>query len=461
MPTRRTVKAVRLTRVAYTRDDVLDIAIHRNRMGRPKMRCASCCACPRASMHPIAGASKRSASRAAMWFWSITDAGFAAKHSAASISLRSNRPAAATGRCRKAPSSPRRSPRRSRTRRWRMRNPSRARRRRRARSTRIRAWPLPLVAIGAASVATASSEIWSARSDLLGSDGDAYQLVVETDDDGRGHLRFGDGRCGRAPTPGACFCADYRVGVAAAGNVAARSDRLRGVPRQRDRRCRPAMRATRCRRAAASRPNRSPPRGSPRRARSARRSSARSPRRTTPNSRKQNTALQRAHAHLAWTGSWYEADVAVDPFGTEEAAPELVERIARRLECARRAGHDLAVQPARYVPLSIRLHVCVKPDYLGRTGRGGRARRTRQRSARRRHAGVLPSGQAEFRHGRLCVRPDRCGAGDRRRAERRGNRTAPARPAGRAPGRRRMRWTWPCGKSRASTTIRASPSTAC
>ena len=34
------------------------------------------------------------------------------------------------------------------------------------------------------------------------------------------------------------------------------------------------------------------------------------------------------------------------------------------VECCRRAGHDLHVQSARYVPLSIRLRVCVKPGYL-------------------------------------------------------------------------------------------------
>jgi hypothetical protein len=30
----------------------------------------------------------------------------------------------------------------------------------------------------------------------------------------------------------------------------------------------------------------------------------------------------------------------------------------------RRVGHDLAVQPARYVPLAVTLQLCVAPDYL-------------------------------------------------------------------------------------------------
>ena len=96
--------------------------------------------------------------------------------------------------------------------------------------------------------------------------------------------------------------------------------------------------------------------------------------------------MQRANARLVWTGSWYEADVAIDPYGTAEASPALCERIARRLECFRRAGHDLHVRPARYVPLAVKLAVCVEPGHLrghvvaavravlvGRRGDGGLA----------------------------------------------------------------------------------------
>jgi predicted phage baseplate assembly protein len=176
-------------------------------------------------------------------------------------------------------------------------------------------------------------------------------------------LRFGDGRCGRPPTPGACFSADYRFGIARAGNVAReaiayvvfRESSVNG---------------------AGLRPRNPLPAGggvAPESLKAAKLAAPRAfrsklERAITADDYAQlaedDPALQRAHARLVWTGSWYEADVAIDPLGTEEANAELLRRIDRRLECFRRAGQDLAVLAARYVPLAITLHICVKPDYL-------------------------------------------------------------------------------------------------
>src|SRR5262249_7168255 len=73
--------------------------------------------------------------------------------------------------------------------------------------------------------------------------------------------------------------------------------------------------------------------------------------------------LQGAAASLVWTGSWYATRVGLDPIGREEAPPGLLERVFADLEKYRRIGHDLEVVSARYVPLVIRLRVCVKPGY--------------------------------------------------------------------------------------------------
>src|SRR5262249_13876883 len=59
--------------------------------------------------------------------------------------------------------------------------------------------------------------------------------------------------------------------------------------------------------------------------------------------------LQRAAGALRWTGSWYEALVAVDPAGTEEASQPLLTDVSEALQRYRRIGHDLVVAPARYV----------------------------------------------------------------------------------------------------------------
>jgi predicted phage baseplate assembly protein len=73
--------------------------------------------------------------------------------------------------------------------------------------------------------------------------------------------------------------------------------------------------------------------------------------------------LQRAAAALRWTGSWYEAAVAIDPTGGEEPSLALLSEIERMLYRYRRIGHDLAVYQADYVAIDVQLHVCVLPHY--------------------------------------------------------------------------------------------------
>ena len=204
---------------------------------------------------------------------------------------------------------------------------------------------------------------WQPRADLLDSAGDERHVVVETDDDGRGVLRFGDGNSGRAATPGACFRADYRIGEPLAGNVA--REAIAYV----------VFRASAVAGAGLEPRNPLPAQGgtAPETLAAAKLAAPRAFRSTLARAitaedyaqlAQHDPAVQRANARLVWTGSWYEADVAIDPYGTEEASAALCERIARRLECFRRAGHDLHVRPARYVPLAVKLAICVEPGHL-------------------------------------------------------------------------------------------------
>ncbi|MDQ1393927.1 MAG: hypothetical protein QOF30_2904, partial [Acidimicrobiaceae bacterium] len=64
---------------------------------------------------------------------------------------------------------------------------------------------------------------------------------------------------------------------------------------------------------------------------------------------------------LRWTGSWYEAFVAVDPAHSEWASPSLLRSVEHSLGRYRRMGHDLEVEGARYVPLALTIDVCVLP----------------------------------------------------------------------------------------------------
>lgn len=203
---------------------------------------------------------------------------------------------------------------------------------------------------------------WTPRFDLLGSGPDDRHFVVEIDNEGRAHLRFGDDECGRAPEAGMQFAAAYRVGNGKAGNVGGESiqhlvyrlqkpDGIDGV-----RNPLPAQGGV------------DPePIGEVKLfAPSAFRKQLQ--RAITPNDyariAERNPKVQRAAAVLCWTGSGYEMQVAIDPVGGEILSDDLRAKIEGDLYPFRRLGHELRIMPARYVSLDIALDVCVQPDHL-------------------------------------------------------------------------------------------------
>jgi hypothetical protein len=259
-------------------------------------------------------------------------------------------------------------------------------------------------------------QTWTAQPDLLESGPDDAYFVVEIDNDGFAHLRFGEGVLGRAPEAGAAFQAAYRVGNGPPGNVGAETisyivfrhslpagsltprnplpatggtvpetiaeakffapyafrdvleraitgDDYATLAQDNDRRL---EERTALLTAAQAIEDADP----------ALSSTADVPRASIEEEPGQASIvkadicqapfrrLQGAKGTLRWTGSWYEALVAVDPLGTEEADPELLAEIDAYLEPYRRIGHDLEVKPAQYVPLDLVLTVCVLPQYL-------------------------------------------------------------------------------------------------
>jgi predicted phage baseplate assembly protein len=81
-----------------------------------------------------------------------------------------------------------------------------------------------------------------------------------------------------------------------------------------------------------------------------------------------------AVARFRWTGSWYTAFVGIDPAdpdnvltdgrGFTTLEPVFKQHVRDRLTRYRLAGYDLEIRAARYVPLDITLHICVKPGYF-------------------------------------------------------------------------------------------------
>ncbi|HEY1630524.1 MAG TPA: hypothetical protein VGF56_04375 [Rhizomicrobium sp.] len=259
---------------------------------------------------------------------------------------------------------------------------------------------------------------WTARADLLESGPADNHFVVEMDDSGTAHLRFGNGSQGRMPEAGTGFTASYTLGNGPSGNVGAEAisfivfrEITKGIGKLVPRNPFAAMGAT------SSEPVSDVKLYAPHAFKdvlercitaadygtmagdNARRLSERpllvsaalatvdpnviptapgdDPRADDEEEEGEDTPalprdlclipfepLQKAKGALRWTGSWYEAQVAVDPLGREGADGGLLAEIDHYLEPYRRIGHDLSVKPARYAPLDIALSVCVAPNIL-------------------------------------------------------------------------------------------------
>jgi len=74
--------------------------------------------------------------------------------------------------------------------------------------------------------------------------------------------------------------------------------------------------------------------------------------------------LQGAAAAMRWNGSWFEVQVGVDARDSEQATSALLHRAHGRLYGYRRIGHDVNVESARLVPLTIAMAVCVSSQDL-------------------------------------------------------------------------------------------------
>jgi hypothetical protein len=203
---------------------------------------------------------------------------------------------------------------------------------------------------------------WLPRGDLLSSGPDDRHFVAEIDDEGRAWLRFGDGEHGRRPEPGAALAATYRIGNGLSGNVGREAIALMVVRNSKvdagDIRIRNPLPA-----AGGSAPEPvadakllGPGSIFARRERAVvaedyAELALRSPK------------VQSAAAELRWTGSWYEAGVALDPVAGTGDPAELAAEVARSLHLARRIGHDLDMAAAKIVPLRLKLEICVAPHH--------------------------------------------------------------------------------------------------
>lgn len=255
-------------------------------------------------------------------------------------------------------------------------------------STALRSQPTTALPALTVAVAGAEGEAWAPRRDLLHSGPSDRHVVGEVDDDGVMRLRFGDGMTGAEPPPGSRLAVHYRVGNGSGGNVG------------RDTINRVACCATRVDCITKVR-NLLPATGGtdPEPVSEVRRRAPQEMRRWLLRAitaddyatlAARTTGIQRAAGDLRWTGSWYEAQVALDPVEAGVAPAWLRDKVRESLYPYRRIGHDLAVTSARQVPLSLVLGVAVEPDHVvGHVLRDLR---------RRLGTGRLPDGRLAFFH---------------------------------------------------------------
>jgi predicted phage baseplate assembly protein len=177
-------------------------------------------------------------------------------------------------------------------------------------------------------------------------------------------LRFGDGTHGAPPPPAVSFRARYRVGNAAAGNVGADTITHAVWPSNVSGQIESVRNPLAARGGIEPQPIRDVKLFAPQTFRQRLERAVTAEDYAAIAQREFPGEVQRAVAALRWNGSWYEALVAIDAFGSSGASPELLARVRRRLRTYRRIGHDLRVDAATRVPVHIALSVCIKATYL-------------------------------------------------------------------------------------------------
>lgn len=208
------------------------------------------------------------------------------------------------------------------------------------------------------SVLGADSARWSPIRDLLNSEPLDNQFVVETNNDGDVHLRFGNDQQGRLPEPETEFTAHYRVGNGTTGNIGV--DAIAHIVTANNnissvRNLLPAQGGTEM-------------------------ESMTSVRSKAPFAyRKQERAvteadyaevterqndIQKSQATFRWTGSWHTVFLTIDRVLGLPVDGEYKTTIRQSVEKYRMAGHDLNVDAPRFVPLEIEMFVCVKQSYF-------------------------------------------------------------------------------------------------
>jgi hypothetical protein len=207
---------------------------------------------------------------------------------------------------------------------------------------------------------TVNGVAWNEQESLLSSQANDSDFVVDTDDQGRGILRFGDGQLGRQLPKDAAIAATYRIGNGTAGNVG--SDSLASAVRPFPggaiavRNPLPAFGGTDAESIEAVR------RDAPQAFAAVQYRAVTA--QDYADAAKLVNGVDNAVAQFRWTGSWLTVFVAIDPVGRADLPSGLIDAVLAQLDMYRQAGYDLDIHPPDYVPLRIDLDICIEPNYF-------------------------------------------------------------------------------------------------
>ena len=200
---------------------------------------------------------------------------------------------------------------------------------------------------------------WNEVISLIHSDEDDEHFMVETDEDGKSLIYFGNGINGCKLPDNAIVHCSYQVGKGPEGNVGA--EKLKNFNRSaysQIEECRNPFNVTT---GTASEPVDEIIRRVPEayRFRQLRAVILKD----YIDRAEELVEVSKASARYAWTGSWKTVRITIDPVGTAEMNDELRKKIASHLDAVRLIGEDLEIRPPRFVPLEINVTLCIHSDY--------------------------------------------------------------------------------------------------
>lgn len=209
-------------------------------------------------------------------------------------------------------------------------------------------------------------EVWPVERDLLSHGPNDLGFVVEIDDRGRAHLRFGDGVHGRLPPEGEDLVVTHRIGHGRVGNVGAEAI-SHFLPRPREAGAHFPAQAVRAVRNILAAQGGEDPQTATQIKRLAPWSFKHQARAITEADYAQvvrdEPDVQGAVATMRHTGSWTTVFVTVDRLGGLPLDESFRERIMTKLESHRLAGYDVELREPVRVPLDIAMTVCLAPGY--------------------------------------------------------------------------------------------------